>query len=97
MRAFPAYPYVQGLEEINGRGSDKENEFSRRLCELMGLKGTGGTDSHAISDVGKCATYFEREIHDERELIDEIKAGRFHAVDLRSGKPVAVRDAAPDA
>ena len=59
----------------------------------MNLKGTGGTDSHAISDVGKCATYFEREIKDERELIDEIKAGRFYAVDMRSGSPVATRTA----
>ena len=67
-RNNPAYQYVEALEEINGRGSDKENEFSRRLCELMDLRGTGGTDSHAISDIGKCATYFEREIRDEREL-----------------------------
>ena len=89
----PAYQYVQGLEEINGRGSDKENEFSQRLCEMMHLPGTGGTDSHAISDIGKCATYFEREIRDERELIEELRAGRFYAVDLRTGKPIAVRDA----
>ena len=27
----PAYQYVSGLEELNGRGSEKENEFSRRL------------------------------------------------------------------
>ena len=87
----PAYQYVQGLEELNGRGSDKENEFSKRLCQMMDLKGTGGTDSHAISDVGKCATYFEAEIHDERELITELKAGRFYAVDMRSGQPVAAR------
>jgi len=57
----------------------------------MNLPGTGGTDSHAISDIGKCATYFETEIHDERELIAELRAGRFQAVDLRSGHPVPVR------
>jgi len=87
----PAYQYVRGLEELNGRGSEKENEFSRRLCAAMNLPGTGGTDSHAISDIGKCATYFETEIHDERELIAELRAGRFQAVDLRSGHPVPVR------
>jgi predicted metal-dependent phosphoesterase TrpH len=86
----PAYQYVQALEELNGRGSDKENEFSRRLCKLMNLPGTAGTDSHAISDIGKCATYFERDIRDERELIAEILANRFYAVDLRTGTPVAV-------
>ncbi len=90
----PAYQYVSGLEELNGRGSEKENEFSRRLAEMMKLPGTAGTDSHAISDVGKCATYFDKEIHDERELIGELKAGRFSAVDMRSGKPVPFRQAA---
>jgi hypothetical protein len=84
----PAYQYVQALEELNGRGSEKENEFSRRLKELMNLPGTAGTDSHAISDVGKCATYFERELHDERDLIAELKAGRYYPVDLRTGKQV---------
>jgi predicted metal-dependent phosphoesterase TrpH len=88
----PAYQYVSGLEELNGRGSDKENEFSLRLAEMMKQPGTAGTDSHAISDVGKVATYFEREIHDERELIAELKAGRFYSVDLRSGTPVAFRE-----
>jgi predicted metal-dependent phosphoesterase TrpH len=84
----PAYKYVSAMEEINGRGSDKENEFSRRLIKMMGMAGTGGTDSHSIQDVGKCATYFEKQIQDERELIAEIKAGRYYAVDLRSGVPV---------
>lgn len=90
-RRNPAYQYVRALEELNGRGSDKENEFSRRLCDIMELPGTAGTDSHAISDIGKCATYFEKDIRDERELIAELKAGRFHAVDLRSGSPVPTR------
>jgi predicted metal-dependent phosphoesterase TrpH len=80
----PAYQYVTGLEEMNGRGSERENAFSRRLCDLMGMPGTAGTDSHDIADIGRCATYFERTIHDERDLIRELKAGRFYAVDLRA-------------
>lgn len=87
----PSYEYCVGLEEQNGRGSEKENEFSRRLCEMMNLPGTGGTDSHAIGDIGKSATYFEANIRDERELIAELRAGRFAAVDLRTGNPVMVR------
>src|SRR6185312_1938445 len=87
----PAYQYVQALEEWNGRGSDKENEFSKRLCDMMKLPGKAGTASHSISDVGKCATYFEAEIHDERELITALKSGAYHAVDLRSGSPVNTR------
>lgn len=81
----PAYQYVQGMEEINGRGSDKENAFSKRLCDMMGMPGSGGTDSHAIQDIGKCATYFERPITSMEDLIREVQAGRFYAVDLRQG------------
>jgi predicted metal-dependent phosphoesterase TrpH len=82
----PSYQYCLALEELNGRGSDKENAFAKRLCDRMGMPGTGGTDSHAIQDIGKVATYFEREIHDERDLIRELQAGRFYAVDLRTGQ-----------
>ena len=84
----PAYEFCDALEAFNGRGSDNENDFSRRLCERLEMPGTGGTDSHAVSDIGKCATYFERDVRDEKELVAELKANRFHAVDLRSGEPV---------
>lgn len=79
----PAYAHVAALEALNGRGTEEENAFSKRLGELMGLPGTAGTDSHATHDIGACATYFERQVYDVRDLIREIKAGRFYAVDLR--------------
>lgn len=78
----PAYRYCAALEAINGRGSEKENAFSQRLCELMGMRGTAGSDAHARADIGRCATRFERDIHDIEELIEETKAGRFRPVDL---------------
>ena len=87
----PAYQYVAALEELNGRGSEKENEFSMRLAKMMTLPGTAGTDSHAISDIGKVATYFEKEIKDESELIAELKAGHYYAADMRTGAPVGIR------
>ena len=78
----PAYQYCAALETINGRGTEKENEFSRRLCELMEMRGTAGSDAHARVDIGRCATEFERDIEDTEGLIEELKAGRFRAVDL---------------
>jgi predicted metal-dependent phosphoesterase TrpH len=81
----PAYKYCLALETLNGRGSDKENEFSRRLCDLMGVAATAGTDAHALADIGRCATYFERDIASLEELIEELKSGRFWPVDLREG------------
>ena len=83
-----AYQYCAALEAINGRGSTKETEFSRRLVELMGMRGTAGSDAHARIDIGRCATRFERDIGTIEDLIEELKAGRFEAVDL--DMPVAV-------
>ncbi|MDP3766487.1 MAG: PHP-associated domain-containing protein, partial [Dehalococcoidia bacterium] len=88
----PAYRYCAALEAINGRGSEKENEFSRRLCELMEMRGTAGSDAHARIDIARCATQFERDIRTVEELIEELRAGRFRAVDLskeRTATPVA--------
>jgi predicted metal-dependent phosphoesterase TrpH len=82
----PAYRYCAALEKLNGRGTVKENQFSAALCDFMKLPGTAGTDSHSRSDIGRVATEFERDIHDVDGLIEELKAGRFDAVDL-TGKP----------
>ena len=82
----PAYQYCDALERVNGRGTVKENQFSAALCDHMGMAGTAGTDSHSRTDIGRCATRFEREIGSLEDLITELKAGRFEAVDL-SGKP----------
>ena len=82
----PAYQYCAALEKLNGRGTVKENQFSAALCDFMKMPGTAGTDSHSRTDIGRVATEFERDIHDVYELIAELRAGRFEAVDL-SGKP----------
>jgi predicted metal-dependent phosphoesterase TrpH len=84
----PAYRYCTALEKINGRGTIKENTFATRLCEFMGMAGTGGSDCHARSDVGRCATYFDRDIKSMEDLIEELKGGRFQAVDL-TARPAA--------
>jgi predicted metal-dependent phosphoesterase TrpH len=76
------YQYCVALEAINGRGSQTENEFSQRLCDLMGMPGTAGTDAHARIDIGRCATEFERDIRSLEDLIEELRAGRFRPVDL---------------
>ncbi len=81
----PAYHYCAAMEVINGRGSEKENTFSQRLCEQMGMPATAGSDAHERSDIGRYATYFERDIHDVEDLIEELKAGRFRPADLSSG------------
>ncbi len=82
----PAYQRVHAIEVLNGHGTRKQNRFSEAVATRLGLPGTAGTDSHQVSDIGKAATYFERDIRDERDLVREILAGRCWAVDRTAGK-----------
>lgn len=81
----PAYRCVCGIEEINGRGSALENRFAAELRARLGLPGCAGSDAHDRAGVACCATRFERPIGGLRDLIGELRAGRFGTVDLRDG------------
>jgi predicted metal-dependent phosphoesterase TrpH len=71
---------VDGLEVYNGATGDRENAMAVAVREHVGLRGIGGSDAHSEHGLGCCATVFERSIRNERELIDELRAGRFQAV-----------------
>ena len=78
---------VDGVEGLNGRGSERENEYAYQLGEMMSLRMplgmSGGSDAHSLDDVGVCATEFERDIASLDDLIRELRAGRFRPVRLR--------------
>ena len=75
--ANPAYRYVCAIETLNGRGSERENAFSQALCDRLGLPAVAASDAHQSSDVGRCATEFQRDVADVSDLVRELKAGRF--------------------
>jgi len=79
------FQLVDAIEVLNGRASEMENEFSLELCRRLKLEGVGGSDAHSTSNIPSYATLFERNISNVEELIAELKAGRFKAVDLRQG------------
>ncbi len=79
------YRFVAALEILNGRGTLKENTFAQRLAETMGMPGSGGTDSHQRTDIGKTATFFDADVTTERELVKAISSGRFWPVDRTGG------------
>ncbi|MDD5289428.1 MAG: PHP domain-containing protein [Dehalococcoidales bacterium] len=79
----PLYQLVDTIEVLNGKGKTQQNKFSQELARRLGCKGTGGSDAHETKDMPSCATYFERNIRNREELIQELKAGRYRAVDLR--------------
>jgi hypothetical protein len=82
--ASPAFQHVCALEAINGHGSQHENLFAWQLCARLGLPGIGGSDAHHVREVGICATRFQQPVYDVGDLVRELKAGRFHAVNLRT-------------
>jgi len=77
------FDLVDAVEVLNGRSNDKENNFARELCRRLHLRGVGGSDAHSFSDIPSCATLFEKRISNIRELVTELKEGRFKAVNLR--------------
>jgi predicted metal-dependent phosphoesterase TrpH len=81
--ANQAHGHVDAIETYNGRGTARENEFSLEVCRRANLPATAGSDSHQLSDVGTCATEFEREVTGLSDLIAELKAGRCHPIVLR--------------
>jgi len=71
------FQYVEGLEIYNGKVTEPENEMAGQVAEKLGLLGVAGSDAHRLNEVGRCVTIFERPIRTERELIEELWAGRF--------------------
>ncbi len=74
--------HIVAIETLNGANTARSNEKALALAEEFGLPGTGGSDAHAIWQVGKCVTVFERDIASEEELVEELRAGRFYAAYL---------------
>lgn len=87
----PAMEHVIALEILNGRGKERENRFSADLAAASGMNGTAGTDSHAVHDIGKVATWFETDsIETWQDLVRELKLGNFCAVDMATMEEFAI-------
>ena len=80
----PLFRYVDGLEALNGRVADKENDFAREVASGLGLPVTGGSDAHLVEEVGICGTCFSSAIKNERELIEALKQGEYEPVIFRN-------------
>jgi predicted metal-dependent phosphoesterase TrpH len=72
--------FVDAVEIGNGKLSSEENDMARKVAEKLGLPGTGGSDAHRIDEVATWVTVFEKDIEDEKQLLQELHAGRFRAV-----------------
>jgi hypothetical protein len=79
-----ALEFVDALEIGNGKLSPDENDMARKVADKLDLPGTGGSDAHRVDEIGKWVTVFEQEIKNERELVRELHAGRFTAVETET-------------
>lgn len=73
---------IAAIETLNGVNTLRSNEAAVAIAEEYGLSGTGGSDAHALWQVGKCVTVFERDVTSEEELVEELREGRFTAAYL---------------
>lgn len=74
---------VRIVEIYNGGSRDNEDQIAIENAEKLGYLGIGGSDSHIVSHIGRCATRFPGEIRTEQELVDALRSGEFEAVNLK--------------
>ncbi|MCH2309715.1 MAG: PHP domain-containing protein [SAR202 cluster bacterium] len=78
-----AFSLVDAVEIKNGRGTLKENEFSKNLAARLKMPSTGASDAHKLSDIGTYATYFENNIKNLEDFILAIKSGKYYATNVK--------------
>jgi hypothetical protein len=73
----------QGIEALNGRGLAIQNLFSLELGGRLRANMTAGSDAHKVEQIGTVATEFQRPVTCLKDLIRELREGRYQPVDLR--------------
>jgi predicted metal-dependent phosphoesterase TrpH len=70
------------VETYNGGSRGGENDNALQLAADQGYGGTGGSDAHIVSHIGRCATKFPAPIKTAGELVEALRAGEFTALQL---------------
>jgi len=76
---WKVFDFVDAIEVRNGNDSEEESAMAAQVAARLGLPGTAGSDAHEVDEVGKWTTDFERQIENEQQLVEELRAGRFAA------------------
>jgi hypothetical protein len=78
LAGHPVWGLVDEIEVLNYNCTDKENELAAAVAQVLGKRGTAGSDAHTFTEVGRCVTVLERAVASEGELIEELRAGRHY-------------------
>lgn len=71
------------MEGSNGNDSEGENQRCQELCRDLGLRMTGGSDTHLLAHVGTWATEFDAPIETEKDLVIQLKGEHFRPYSLQ--------------
>ena len=80
---YSQFKTVKVVEQLNGSDRASENERTSDLIRKYNYLGIGGSDSHMVSTIGTCMTYFQNRIKNEKDLVRELKGSGFKAIHLR--------------
>ena len=81
----PLFRHVDGIEVMNSKVSEKENQFSSQVAAGLALPGTGGSDAHEVEEVGIFATRFFDPVTCEEDFLNALR--------LKNYQPIAFRKA----
>ena len=74
---------VRIVEIYNGGSRGDEDDVAQRMAGEFNYLGIGGSDAHIVSQVGRCATRFPRDVKTETELVEALRAEDFEALTFR--------------
>ena len=75
---------IDAVEGRNGRNKDIYNQPALEMAARFNLKDTGGSDAHAVDEIGTSVTVFDRNVSTDEELLNELKAGGFTSARFRA-------------
>jgi predicted metal-dependent phosphoesterase TrpH len=87
----PLFNYVDAVEVLNGKVTERENRFALQVTQGLGLPTTGGSDAHEVAEVGVYATEFHEVIQSEQDLIAALKEGVYSPVVFKQEKQIRAR------
>ena len=71
---------VEIVETLNGGSREGENEEAQAFAERYGWKRIGGSDSHIVSHIGRCATRFDADIATIDDLVAALQGEGYEAI-----------------
>lgn len=77
---------LDGVEAFNSRIGEIQQDFAIEAASFMDVSTTGGSDpTDSVDPVGTFATFFEKQLTTQRDLVEALQNSEYHAVKI--GEP----------